>query len=237
MNHPIFITRGASILLGLSALVAGAGFALPRLRPVPVGADMELAALHDERDALATNDDATLESLRRQSKAQPPVAWSVEKFTEQVGTGWRVEWQQPDGASRTVLLTRSAPRLHDWPDYLRFLRSWAAQRGIVLESLDMSAKGVAQARELDLVVIGLRVVVAVAPIGNAERVSPSLVPLPVAPAEGAAATRKVGPGPSLRRPAASAEPPAPGQDSAPVRSDPPGARAANFSPIPQPTKP
>lgn len=237
MSRHAPITRGAGILLGLSAIVAGAGLALPRLRPVPTGVDMELVALRGAREALAANDDATLEKLRQQSKALPPVAWSLEKFISRVGTGWRVEWQQPDGASRTVLLSRSIPRLHEWPDYLRFLKLWTGQPGIVLESLDVSAKGAAQTRELDQFVIGLRVVLAVAPIGNAERDSPSLVPLPVAPAEAAAATRKVGPGPSLRRPAASAEPPAPGQASAPVRPDPPSARAADFSPIPHPTKP
>lgn len=237
MRRNAHITRGAWILLGLSSILAGIGFALPRLRSVPDGADTELVTLHGERDALAANDDATLEGLRQQSRALPPVVWSAEKFTERVGSGWRVEWQQPDGVNRTVRLSRSAPHLHEWPDYLRFLKSWTDQPGIVLESLDMTAKGAAQARELDQIVIGLRVVLTVAPIGNAEWDSPSLVPLPVAAAEGAAATRKVGPGPSLRRPAASAEPPATGQDSAPVRPDPPGARAANFSPIPQQPKP
>lgn len=237
MSGRISITRGAWILLGVSALLAGVGFALPHLRPVPNGVDAELVALRGERGTLAANDDTTLESLRRQSRAQPPVVWSPEKFTERVGTGWRVEWQQPDGASRRARLSRSGPHLHEWPDYLRFLKSWTDRPGIVLESLDVTAKGSAQTRELDRIVIGLRVVLTVAPIGNAERNSPSLVPLPVAAAEGAAATRTVGPGPSLRRPAASAEPPAPGQDSAPVRPDPPGPRAADFSPSPQQPKP
>lgn len=237
MSRYVHITRGAWILLGLSAIVAGAGFALPRLRPVPEGVDAELVVLRRERDALAANDDAALENLRRQARAQPPIAWTEGKFSEQVGTGWRVEWQPPGGASRTVLLSRSAPRLHEWPDYLRFIKSWADQPGIVLESLDVNAKGAAQARELDQVVIRLRIVVAVAPIDNAERDSPSLVPPRVAAAEGAAATRKVGPVPSLLRPAASAEPPASGPDSAPVRPDPPGARAADFSPTQETTKP
>lgn len=237
MSRTVLITRGAWVLLGMSAMLAGAGFALPRLRPVPTEVDAELVALRDERDVHATNDDATLERLRQQSRAQPPVAWSAEKFAQRVGTGWRVEWQQPAGASRKVLLSRSAPRLHAWPDYLHFLKSWMDQPGIVLESLDVTAKGAAQARELDQVAIGLRVVLTVAPINNAERDSPNLVPLPVVAAEWAASPRKVGPGPSLRRPAASAEPPAPGQASAPVRPDPPGARAADFSPIPQQPKP
>ncbi len=237
MNRHVPITRGAWILLGLSAILAGVGLALPRLRPVPSAVDTELVALRGEREALARNDDATLEKLRQQSKALPTAAWSVEKFTARVGTGWRIEWQYPNGTSRSVLLSRSTPHLHDWPDYLRFLKSWTDQPGIVLESFDVTANGSAQARELDQVAIGLRVVLTVAPIGNAERDSPNLVPLPVAPAEGAATTRKIGPVPSLRRPAASAEPPAPGQDSAPVRPDPPGARAAIFPPIPQQPKP
>jgi len=227
------ISRSAWILLGLSAVLVGAGVALPKVRPLPTDADVDLATLRSERDALAVNDDAMLESLRQQSKAQPPPVWSVQKFTERAGTGWRVEWQQPSGASRVALLTRSDPRLEEWPDYLEFVKSWTAQPGIVLESLEIIARGTAQTRELSQVVIGLRIILTGAPIGNAERDAPSRVPLPVAAAEGAATTRKVGPGPSLRRPSASAEPPAPGQDSAPVRPDPPGARAADFSPIPQ----
>lgn len=48
----------------------------------------------------------------------------------------------------------------------------------------------------------------------------------------------VGAGPSLRRPSASAEPPAPGQASAPIRPDPRGPRAGTvFIPNPQPTHP
>lgn len=237
MNRHVPITRGAWILFGLSAILAGVGFALPRLRPLPNGVDAELVALRGELGALAANDDATLESLRQQARTQPPASWSVQTFTEQVGTGWRVEWKQPDGVSRSVLLSRSSPRLHDWPDYLLFLKSWTDQPGIVLESLDVTAKGAAQVRELDHVVIGLRVVLTVAPISNAERDAPSRVPLPVATAEGVAATRKVGPGPSLRRPFASAKPPASGQASAPARPDPPGARATDFSPTPQQPKP
>lgn len=232
MNHPVHITRGAWILLGLGTMLAGAGYALPRLRPVPNGVDAELAALRGERDALAANDDATLELLRQQSGTRPPVGWTTEQIGKRVGTGWRVAWQPPHGASQTVALSRSAPRLDEWPDYRRFLTSWTDLPGIVLESLEVTAAGAAQVRELRQVVIGLRVVLTVAPIDNAERDSPSLVPLPVVPAEGAATTRTIGPGPSLRRPDASAEPPAPGPTSAPVRPDPPGARAARASSIP-----
>lgn len=102
MSCPVLITRGAWILLGLSAVVAGVGFALPRLRPVPNGVDADFVALRGERDALATNDDATLEKLRQQSRAKPQAVWSAEMFTDRIGTGWRVEWQQPAGDSSTL---------------------------------------------------------------------------------------------------------------------------------------
>jgi hypothetical protein len=236
VSQRVSITRGSWILLGLSAIVAGLGFALPHTRPVPIGLDPELTALRGERDALATNDDTTLDNLRQQARTQPPVAWSAVRFTDRIGTGWRVEWQQPHGASRVALLSRSDPRLHEWPDYLRFLKSWTDQPGVVLESFDVTARGANRSRELDQVSIGLRVTLTEAPIGNGERVAPSRAPLPVAAEAETAATRTVGPGPSLRRPAAFAEPPASGQDSAPVRPDPPGAPAADFPPMPPTTK-
>lgn len=223
MTHRPAISRAAWILLGMSAALAGAGVALPHLRPVPTVIDADLIALRSERDALASNDDTTLENLRQQFKTQPPAAWTTEKFMERVGTDWRVEWQQPSSASRAVRLTRSAPHLNEWPAYLKFVKFWTTQPGVVLESLDVTAKGTALTRKLDQVVVDLRATMSGAPIGNVERDAPSRVPLPVAAAEEVATPRKIGPGPSLRRPSASAQPPAPRQASAPVRPDPPGA--------------
>jgi len=176
VSQRVSITRSAWILLGLSAIVAGLGFALPRLRSVPNGVDEELVALRSERDALAANDDATLDNLRQQARTQPPVAWPTEKFTERVGTGWRVEWQQPHGASRVALLSRSGPRLHEWFDYLRFLKSWTDQPGVVFESLDVTARGANRSRELAQVEFSLRVMLTEAPMGNGERVAPSRAP-------------------------------------------------------------
>ena len=226
------ISRGAWILLAVSAVLAGAGLTLPSLRPMPTIVDSELGALRDERDALAHNDDATLESLRQKSKAQPAPVWTAQEFIDQVGAGWRVAWQEPAGTGCPVLLTRSAPHLEEWPAYVRFVKSWTAQPGVVLESLDVSANGTAQTREIGQVIIRLRVTMEGAPIRNGERDAPSRVPLTVAAAGEAAATRKIGPVPSLRRPSASAKPPAPGPASAPVRPDPPGARAADSHPSP-----
>lgn len=231
------ITRGVWVLLAFSVLLAGGAFALPRLWPIPSGADAGLIALRDEHHALVVNDDATLARLRTQAKTQPPAVWSEEAFVERIGTGWRVAWQPPVGSTRPAVLTHYGPRLHEWPDYLNFVRTWAATPGIVLDSLEVTAHGAAQTREIASVIVALRVVLSGAPMGDGERAAPSRGPLPVAAAEGAATTRKIGPGPSLRRPAASAEPPAPGQDSAPVRPDPPGARAAVLSPIPADPKP
>ncbi len=200
----------------MSALFAVAGLALPHLRPVPTGVDADLIALRSEQAALAGNDDMTLENLRQQARAQPPAAWSVEKFTEQVGTGWQVEWQQTDGASRSVRLSRSHPRLQQWPDYVRFVKSWTDQPGIVLESLEICATSTAGTRELTQVVIGLRVTLAGAPIRNAEQAAQSRVPLPVAAAESAARPGRSGPAPR----------------SAQIRPDPPGPRAADSPSIP-----
>lgn len=232
MSRHVPITRGAWILLGLSTVIAGLGFALPRLRPVPTHLDPELSALRGERDVLAVNDDATLENLRQQSRKQPQDTWSAVRLTDRVGTGWRVEWQRPDGDSRAVLFSRSAPRLHEWPDYLRFLKSWTDLPGVAFESLDVSAGGPAQAREFTRVVIGLRLILADAPIGDAERAAPSRGPLPVAPASSPAIPRKVGPGPPLRPPATSAEPPADGPASASSRPDPPGPWAGVYQTTP-----
>ncbi len=220
--------------LGLSGLFAGLGLALPRLHPVPTGPDPELIALRAERDGLAGHDDMALARLREQAQAHPAPAWSVEQFTARVGTGWRVEWQDAGGATRTVRLTRSAPRLEAWPEYLRFVKTWTAQPGVMLESLELTAQGTVHARRLTGFAVGLRVKLAVGPVGDAERAAPSRGPLPVAAADGPAESRKVGPGPALRRPAASAQPPAGGPDSASFRPDPPGPRAGA---TPENTKP
>ena len=223
------VSRGTQVFLALSVIVAGAGFALPHLRPVPTGLDADLIVLRGERDSLAGSDDESLASLRQQSKEQPAHPWSMEKFTAKIGTGWRVEWQPPSGAGRSVLLTRSDPRLAEWPDYLAFMKSWTTEPGVALESLHVTANGSPPSREMSQVIIGLRITLSDPPIGNATRDAPSRVPLPVAAAHDAVATRRLGPVPSLGPPSASAKPPAPGQASVPVRPDPPGARTATVS--------
>lgn len=224
MNSRRVSTRTV-ILLGVSALLAGLGLALPRVRPVPHGADPALLALRAERAGLAGNDDATLARLRDEAKLHPAPAWSEAQFIAQVGTGWRVEWREAEGATRPVRLTRSAPRMEEWPDYVRFLKTWIAQSGVIFDSLDLTAQGAARSRRFTAVAVSLRIKLAVAPAGDAERAAQSRGPLPVAPAAGPAEARKIGSGPALRRPEVSAEPPPSGPASASFRPDPPGPRA------------
>lgn len=206
--------------------MAAAGFTLPKLRPVPRGNDAELEILRAEHLQLSEHGDAALERLREAAAKLPDVAWSEADFTARIGTGWRVEWQQSHSESRRVLLTRSVPRLTEWSDYLAFVNRWSVEPGIVVEGFEVRATGPARNRQLSQVTVTLKVALAGAPLSRGEPDAPSRVPLPATSAGEAAATRKIGAVLPLRRPAAFAEPPASGAASAPVRPDPPGARAA-----------
>ncbi len=158
MKRHTAIARGVWALLGVAFVVAALGFVVPRVHPVSLRADPELIALRNERAALAGNDDVTLGELRRQAAKKTSAVWSETRFVERIGTDWRVEWQQPAGESRTVLVSRSAPRLPEWSVYVGFIKQWANEPGITLESLDLTASGGAQQRRLEQVSIGLRLV-------------------------------------------------------------------------------
>jgi hypothetical protein len=189
------------IVLAFSAVLAGGGLALPRLHPIPADTAQELTALRDELNALAGNDDATLAQLRVQAKATP--TWSMERFTTRIERGWQVEWQQNDGANRTVLIRRANPRLEEWPEYRRFAQTWTEQFGVVLDSLDFTAEGAGPNRRFTAIVIGLRVRLTARETRDAQRDAPNRVPLPVAPADAAAPAQNAGPGPPLRPASAS----------------------------------
>lgn len=186
MTKRLRITQGPATLAALGALVLGIGFGLPRFRPIPRLADSELSSLRREREELTGYDDGTLANLRKQAASAPPKSWDRERFEGAVGTGWRVEWQSPQGGSRAALLFRSEPRIAEWTEYLRFLKRWTNEPGVMLESFEINARGPAQLRELSSVRVGLRVMV------SEERIA--------------------GPGPPREAPAAHSEPP----DVAPV---------------------
>jgi hypothetical protein len=171
MNPARRISRATLLLLVTSALLAGFAFALPRLKPVPETADTELAALRNERDTLAGNDDATLARLRRQGREQTAPTWTNENVAARAGSGWRLDWQPSEGTGRRVRLTRENPRFAEWPDYLRAVKAWSATPGVVLESLDVAAQGTGTGRRFTEVTLGLRI--ASGPHENSNRPDPS----------------------------------------------------------------
>ncbi len=233
MNRARKVSVRVWFALGASVLLGGAvWFFTHRWRPILPVADREFAALADERDQLQGNDDRVRDTLREQRKASARQAWTTESLAtmqQRLGADWRWEWETGDRPHR-VVLQRTAPLLEEWPHYVAVVTELARQPGLAVDSIEFRADGAARERRFTRVAIGLRFTVADAPLSDAERSAPSRGPLPVAPAAGPATPRKIGPVPSLRRPSASAEPPAPGQASAPFRSDPPGPKAGSSPP-------
>jgi hypothetical protein len=229
VKRPTRISRGAWFALGASVLLYGGVWTVVhRLRPIHWAGDPELTALVDERERLRDSDDATRDALRRQSEELLRQAWTNETLralAERLGSAWVWESRDTEPLERHVVLTRVAPRFDEWPAYVALIADLEKQPGLTVESLDIAAEGARRHRRFTRLTIGLRFIVADAAISKAERSAPSRGPLPLAPGERPATPRKVGPVPSLRRPSASAEPPASGPASAPVRPDPPGPRA------------
>jgi hypothetical protein len=224
MISAITVTRSAWNALALAVILAAVAW-WPRFRPQPAaGPDAEIVALHAERDRLAGNTEEIRDRLRAQQAAQQSRAWTsptLAALQAQLGTGWQWEWSSHERAS----VRRARPRLEEWREYVALVTALEARPGLVVENVEMRAVGAARSRRFVTVSLGLRFILAVAPIGDAERAAPSRGPLPVAPAEVPAPARKVGPVTALRRPDASAEPPAPGPASASFRPDPPGPSA------------
>ena len=239
MNRARTVSGGAWFAFGTSMLLGGAAwFVTHQWRPILPEADDGFTALASERDQLRGNDDQVRDTLREQRKALARQAWTREAIADlqqSLGADWRWEWE-PGGRPHRAVLQRTAPRLEEWPHYVALVTELARQPGVAVDSVEFDADGAARDRRFTRVAIGLRFTVADAPLSDAERAAPSRGPLTVAPAAGPATPRKIGPVPSLRRPSASAEPPAPGQASAPFRPDPPGPQAGVLQPNP-PTNP
>lgn len=239
MNRSPAVSRGAWLALATSALLCGAVlFVAHQWRPITPESDAEVAALTSERDRLRGNDDQVRDTLREQRKVLARQAWTTEAIAglqQRMGADWRWE-SEPGGLPHRALLQRTAPRLEEWPNYVALVTELARQPGVAVESVEFHTNGVARERRFTRVAIGLRFTIADAPSSDGNRATPSRGPLTVAPAEGSATSRKIGPVTSLRRPSASAEPPAPGQAAASFRPDPPGPRAGLSPPNP-PTNP
>ena len=233
MNRACKVSPSAWAWLAFSALVCGAVWVVShRVRPIRWAGDTELFALTTERERLRESDDATRDTLRAQQRTRIQQGWTAERLArlpEKCGPGWYWEWQSAGVGERRAVVTRVASQLDDWPACVAAVRQWAGTPGVQLDSLDLFAEGTGRRRRFTQATLGLRFLLAAAPNGNAERAAGG--PLPVASAAEPATPRKVGLVPSLRRPSASAEPPAPGPASAPFRPDPPGERAGLNSPV------
>jgi hypothetical protein len=228
MNRALKITRVAWFALAISLAASGAvWFATHRWPAARPTDNAELTALLNQREQLRPNDDATRDSLRHEQQGISRQAWNRERLAalvRRLSPDWRWEWEAGNRPAR-VSLVQEAPQMEEWPRYVALVTDLTRQPGTVLEPVEIEATGPARERRFTRVVIGLRFIIADAPTSDAERVAPSRGPLPVAPAESPATPRKIVPVSLLRLPSASAEPPAPGQASAPFRSDPPGPRA------------
>jgi len=201
--------------LGLTlsaALCATAWLTAYRWRPFTLPPALDLPGLIAKRESLRGNEDAVRDALRTQVKDLHLPAWPEQALAglpEQFGAGWQCDLQ-PEGSGLLVQLVRRDPRLDEWPEYLAFIERWSRTPGVSVESVDIRAGGETQHRHLTRVAIGLRFRRDAATTSDASRAVPSHGPAHVAPAESPAAPRTVGPVTSLRRPGASAEPPAPG---------------------------
>lgn len=222
MSHTATVSRAAWIALAVSAVFAGAAwFVRLHWRSVAPTVDAEFVALTAEREQLRGNEDQVRDSLRKQRDGVRRQAWTagaLATLRAEIGAEWQWRWETVERAT----LVHLAPQLEQWPAYVGSVAALGAKPGVIVESVEVCAEGAARNRRFTAVRLGLRFILADAPTGDAERAAPSRGPLPVAPAEGSAAPRKVGPGTPLHRPAASAEPPAAGPASASFRPDPPG---------------
>lgn len=221
MNRTRTVSRGTWFAVAASALFAGTTwFVWFQWRPIISVVDSETAALTAEREQLRGSEDSVRDSLRQRRDSLQQQAWTADSLEALRAAldKWQWRWDAADRAT----LVRTAPRSEEWPVYVALIASLSSKPGLIVESVEIIAEGTARNRRFKEVRLGLRFIVADAPIGDAKRAAPSRGPLPVAPAEVPAGSRKVGPATPLRRPAASAEPPAAGSASASFRPDPPG---------------
>lgn len=227
MRKPSLISRRIWLAFGGSALLFGIVWWIShRQMPVLRAGAAEFAALTSERARLQSNDDRVRDRLREEQRGLTRIAWTPEMLAalqQRQGAGWRWTWE-PGAPRSRVTLQRVAPRIEEWPAYGALVTELAAQPGVIIESVEFIADGLARDRRFTRVAIGLRFIVAVAPSRDGQRAAPSRGPPTVAPAEGPATPRKVGVSTSHRRPSAFAEPPAPGTTGASFRSRPSGVQ-------------
>lgn len=190
--------------------------------------DAELERLRAERQRLTEFTPAAVQAARTAVAAlaesgSMPARWPQD---------WSVE-PMPPAAGSTHRLWRITPeRPLTWAELVAAVTSVAAAPGNRIVALEVRSRGTLTAREIASVEILLEQPTPTPSRRNSSGGTGSPgADLPATPPA-------VGAGRSLRRPAASAEPAAAGQASAPVRPDPRGPRAGSFSTRnPQPNQP
>jgi|CXWL01.1.fsa_nt_gi hypothetical protein len=190
--------------------------------------DEELVRLRAEHQRLSTYEPAAVHALqvaadalngRRAAQQHWPEGWSTHALSAPNGSS-EVSWR---------ITAKGTPT---WTGLVNAVAALVSVPGNRIVSVEIRSRGTLSEREIASVDIVL-----VQPTPTPSRRNPSGGtgwPGPEVPATPPA----VGAGPSLRRPAASAEPPAADQAYAPVRPDPRGPRAGSFSTHkPQPKQP
>ncbi len=194
MNRFGAISVRAWLSLGLSALLGASGwFVTQHLRPFMPALESELTSLTAEHELLRGFDDQVLAAWRQKADSIQAQAWTAQALAalpEQFGPGWHSDWQ----SNSQVLLRRTNPKLEEWPLYLAFIARWSREPGVTVEAVALDGFGGRFSR----VLITLRFRREDAPNRDAGRAVPSHGPHRVAPAEGPAAARTVGPVTSFR---------------------------------------
>ena len=212
VNRRWTVSGRSWLFLGSSAAVFAAAAWFAHARPAARSAPtQEEATLAAERDRLKPSDERTLASLREEARALARYHWTQDRLDtlkRRLEPDWHWEWLPVDHTPRVVLTARSS-RLEDWPQHHALVSELAATPGVVVEEIEFHAEGPARARRFDRVMLRVRFLRDDPARSDAERAAPSRVPLPAAPAESPANSRKVGPplrsavplpSPSLRQP-------------------------------------
>lgn len=198
-NRPISRRAWAIFLAGV-AVCGTVVVATHRWRPASRAEQPELSRLLAEREQLSGATDEVRRPLAEQWAAIRQRAWTVEQIAEMekaLASRWTWEWEPGARPSRVRLHAR-AREMDQWSDCLETIRLLGSKSGIVVETLEVRARGDAAHRAFTTMTIGVRFVRDEPASGDAERSAPSRSPLPVAAGDVPDPLRNVGAGPPLR---------------------------------------
>lgn len=183
-------------ILALSASLFAARWAQPPIAtPQP-----ELSRLLAERDRLSWATDAARRPLVEQWTAMRRGAWNSARLAGlelEMASRWRWEWE-PGNQPNRATLHAIARSMDEWQHCVATLRTLSARPGVIVEALDVRARGTAAQRSFTTMTIGVRFVRDEPATSDAKRAAPSRSPLPVAAGDDPDTLRNVGSGPPLR---------------------------------------